>query len=160
MTPGVTLAVVASTSLALIVASTVACGGNTSTTSVSGARPGGATPPAGAPGASSGVQSAGGGPDMSGIVGDALQPLVDDGTIAADQMATVQEALSEAAPPAPPAQGSDTTQTRKGEALQPGDMFADALDALVDDETLTSEQAESVSNALADSIRPPPGAGQ
>jgi hypothetical protein len=158
-TPAANVGLVVSASLALIVALTAACGGSTATESVSGARPGGADAPAGAPGASPGAQLAGG-PDMSGIVGDALQSLVDDGTITADQMAAVQEALSEAAPAAPPAQRSDATQTPKGEALQPGDMFADALDALVDDDTLTSAQAEAVSNALADSTRAPPAGGR
>jgi hypothetical protein len=89
---------------------------------------------------------------MSGVVSDALDALVDDGTITGTQKAAVVEAFGrgpqggrpQASPP--PAQREPAT---KGQAPG-GEMLASVLDSLVEDGTLTSAEADAISQAIAD----------
>jgi len=127
-----------------------ACGGSvTSASAAPGAGLAGGPRPGAAPA------------DPSGVVSDALDALVDDGTITSAQQAAVVEAFGkgpeggtpQASPPAP---GQEPAT--KGQAPSAQDMLANVLDPLVDDGTLTGAQADAISQALADAMPGQPGA--
>jgi hypothetical protein len=126
-----------------------ACGGSTGST---------AAVPAGQPG---GPQAGGAPADLSTVVGDALDGLVDDGTITTAQQTAIVEALGEdprgdgpqASPPPSPQEPAAKGQPPSGD-----DMAATVLDGLVEDDTLTSAQADAISQALADAMPGGPGA--
>lgn len=109
--------------------------------------------------------------DMSAMFTEALDPLVEDGTITSDQESTVIEALTSSMPgggqgpgqggqapsdgATPPSDGqtpaagaSPPSGGQQGGPGQGGDMFSSALDSLVSDGTITSAQEEAISDAL------------
>jgi hypothetical protein len=132
---------------------------------------GSTTASATAPGPNPSGMPQGQGPgDMSAMISDALDALVDDGTLTASQKTAVVEALGEGAPAAVPQGGTPPTQqpqaspptgqdpATKAQAPGGADMFADALDALVEDGTVTSAQADAISQAITDALLDVPGA--
>jgi hypothetical protein len=126
-----------------------ACGGSAGTSAAPGVGQAGGPRPGAAPA------------DMSGAVSDALGGLVEDGTITSAQKAAVVAAFGkgpEGGPPqaSPPAPGQEPAT--KGQAPGADDMLASVLDPLVDDGTLTSAQADAISQALADAMPGQPGA--
>lgn len=137
----------------------IGCGGSTAAT-------------ANVPGPGTSGMPRGQGPgDMSDALSDALDALVDDGTITSAQKTAVVEALSkgtraepsqDGTPPAAPPQASpppaDRDPAAKAQAPGGAVMFADALDALVKDGTITSAQADAISQAIADAVPDMPGA--
>jgi hypothetical protein len=109
-------------------------------------------------------------PDMSAMFTQALDPLVEAGTITSDQEAAVVEAIGSSMPGAgdqgrsgqapssgatPPAGGMPspgaTPQggTPQGSMPDPSQMFSSALAALVDDGTITSAQQTAIVEALS-----------
>jgi hypothetical protein len=131
-----------------------ACGGSSGT----------ATTQAAATGAPGGGQP----PDMSAMFTQALDPLVEDGTITSDQETAVVEALASAMP-GPGGQGGQmpsygatppsgqmpspgaTPQggvPQQGSMPAPSQMFSSALDSLVSDGTITAAQGTAIAEAL------------
>ncbi len=102
--------------------------------------------------------------DMAAVFQQALDPLVDDGTITAQQEDAVLAAITASMPAGGPqgAQESSPPSTPE-ERPGPGAMFSSALDDLVDDGTLTAAQSEAVLAALSAAMpqrdgAAPPGA--
>jgi len=100
--------------------------------------------------------------DISTVVSDALDALVDDGTITGAQKAAVVEAFSQgpqddgqpqASPP--PMQQDPAT---KAQAPGGDDMIASVLESLVEDGTITSAQADAISQVITDAMPDMPGA--
>jgi len=106
-------------------------------------------------GVTAGPGPGGGAFDLASVVGDALDELVADGTISVAQRDAVVEAFDDgmgggrpqASPPAagqsPPAQQ---------QAPERRDMLGPMLDPLVEAGTLTTAQAEAISEAVADAM--------
>ncbi len=121
-----------------------------------------ATTPAGQP--ASGGQPA----DMSAAFTEALDTLVQDGTITSDQQSAIISALETSAPSAgtrpdggapadgdAPADGS-TPPSRP----DPAEMFSSALDPLVDDGTISSAQETAIIEALSSAMPAAPSQSQ
>jgi hypothetical protein len=93
--------------------------------------------------------------DPSSVVAGALDELVDDGTISASQRDAVVGAFGDGVgggpPQASPPAGRPSPSTGLP-APQRIDMLAGVLDPLVEDGTLTSAQADAISQALADAL--------
>jgi hypothetical protein len=116
-------------------------------------------------------QSPGGQQDMSSMFADALDPLVEDGTITSDQESAVIEALGSsgpsgqgqggqpsagATPPSgqtPSAGGSPPASAQQGSMRDPSEMFDSALDDLVSDGTITASQQSAISEALSSAMQ-------
>ena len=114
-------------------------------------------------------------PDMSAMFTQALDPLVEDGTITSDQETAVVEAISSSMPgpggqgqsgqapssgATPPAGGMPSPGAtpqggtpQQGSMPDPSQMFSSALDALVDDGTITSAQETAIAEALSSAMQ-------
>ena len=104
-------------------------------------------------------------PDMTSMFAQALDPLVEDGTITSDQESAVIEALGSSGPggqggqPSPgatppsgemPAAGATPPGGgQQGSMPDPSQMFGTALDDLVGDGTITTSQETAISEALS-----------
>jgi hypothetical protein len=126
---------------------------------------------------------AGGGqpPDMSAMFAQALDPLVEDGTITSDLETAVVTALTSSMASGGPGQGDQSQNGQMpspgatppngqapsagatppggrqgaappGSAPDPGRMFSSVLDALVSDGTITSAQETAISEALSSAM--------
>jgi hypothetical protein len=151
---------------ALILAATVAAGAAITACGSSGftAKAAATAPPGG-----------GQRPDMSGMFTQALDSLVDKGTITSDQEAAVVKAITAAmpsggapgqggTPPSAGAQPSPGATPNSGSApsgSRPGlgAMFTTALDALVSKGTITATQEKAIAAALSAGMRGGPQAG-
>jgi hypothetical protein len=143
-----------------------------------GSSSGTATTQAAATGAPGGGQP----PDLRAVFTQALDPLVEDGTITSDQEAAVTEALTTSMPGpggegragqapssgAAPSGGQMPTPgatpqggvPQQGSMPEPSQMFSPALDSLVSDGTITSAQQTAITEALSAVMRqgsPGPG---
>jgi polyhydroxyalkanoate synthesis regulator phasin len=108
---------------------------------------------------------------MSAVISEALDPLVEDGTITGDQKSAVVQALASFAPggapggmnqggqmPSPgatPPGGETPTDGatppgggQQGSRPDPSEMFSSSLDTLVEDGTITAEQETAIARAL------------
>ena len=113
-------------------------------------------------------------PDMSSMFAEALDPLVEDGTITSDQESAVIEALGSSGPrgqggqpsgsqPSPgatppsgemPADGATPPSGgQQGSMPDPSQMFGTALDDLVSAGTITSSQETAISEALSSAMQ-------
>jgi len=103
-------------------------------------------------------------PDMSSMFAQALDPLVEDGTITSDQESAVIEALGPSGPggqggqpsggqpspgATPPAGATPPGGGQQGSMPDPSQMFGTALDDLVSAGTITSAQQTAISEALS-----------
>jgi hypothetical protein len=93
--------------------------------------------------------------DLASVVGDALDELVADGTIDAAQrdavLAALDDGMGGGRPQAsPPAAGQSPPAQQQ--APERRDMLGAVLDPLVADSTLTTAQAEAISQAVADAM--------
>jgi hypothetical protein len=120
--------------------------------------------------AASGLPGGGQMPDASAMFTQALDPLVEAGTITSEQEAAVVAALASSMPagggmgqggrpPSPGAQPSAGATPPSGSIPDPGQMFSSALDGLVAAGTITAEQESAISAALSSAI-PQGGPGQ
>jgi hypothetical protein len=131
-----------------------ACGGTASTSNVPGAGPSGMPQP-GQPGMPQSGQAP---QDLGAVVAGVLDGLVDDGTITSAQKSEVVEAFDKGTGHGPPqaslpAPGQEPAT--KAQAPGPTDLVADVLDPLVEDGTLTSAQADTIGQTLADAMPGP-----
>ncbi len=127
-----------------------ACGGSS----------GGATAEA----AASGLPGRGQMPDMSAVIAQALDPLVEAGTISAEQQDAAVEALASSMPsgggvgqggqpPSPGTRPSAGATPPSGSMPDPGQMVTAALDGLVAEGTITAQQESAISAALSSAMR-------
>jgi hypothetical protein len=135
----------------------------------------------GSSGSASATQTAAAGPggqapDMSSLFAQALDPLVQDGTITRDQESAVIDALGSAGPggQAPGGQPSGGQLSpgatppsgqmpspgatppsggQQGSLPDPSQMFSSALDGLVSDGTITASQETAISEALSSAMQ-------
>jgi len=118
-------------------------------------------------GSSSGVAAAasasqpapGGQPaDMSATFTQALDTLVQDGTITSDQQSAAITALEASAPSsgAPPAGGQSAAGSTPPPMPDPTEMFSSTLDPLVTDGTISSAQETAIIEALGAALPAPP----
>lgn len=101
-------------------------------------------------------------PDMSSMFTQALDPLVEKGTITGDQETAVVDALSASMPAGGgPGQGgtqpspgatSGGASPQSGSRPDPGTMFSSALDTLVDKGTITAAQEKAIAKALSAAV--------
>ncbi len=84
--------------------------------------------------------------DPTAMLGAALDPLVEAGTITAEQEEAVLGAIAANRPQRP--EGGAPPDAADGQRPAPGEMFSSALDGLVSDGTLDEAQSEAVSEAL------------
>ena len=118
--------------------------------------------------AATGAPGRGQPPDMSAMFTQALDPLVEDGTITSDQETAVVEALASSMP-GPGARGAQMPSSgatppsgqmpspgavpqggvpQQGSIPDPSEMFSSALDSLVSDGTITAAQEAAIAEAL------------
>ena len=126
--------------------------------------------------AASGAPGGGQAPDMTALFTQALDPLVEAGTITGDQESAVIAALSSsgpgqggqmpgagATPPSgqPPSGDATPPSGAQGSMSDPSQMFGAALDALVSDGAITSAQEAAIIKALSSAMpRGGPGGPQ
>jgi hypothetical protein len=122
--------------------------------------------------AAAGAPGGGQAPDMSALFTKALDPLVEDGTIASDQESAVIDALASATPgggagqggqmPSPgatppsgqmPSGGATPPSGAQGSMPDPSRMFGAALESLVSDGTITSAQETAITEALSSAMQ-------
>ena len=116
-----------------------------------------------------GQPASGGQPaDMSAAFTEALDALVQDGTITSDQQSAVIKGLEASAPNA----GAPPAGSQSGEGGAPAEggtpparpdpteMFSSALDALVDDGTISSAQETAILTALSSALPAAPSQSQ
>jgi len=114
---------------------------------------------------------AGQAPDMSSMFAEALDPLVEDGTITSDQESAVIEALGSGGPGGQPAGGQPSPGAtppsgempaagatppsggQQGSMPDPSQLFGTALDDLVSAGTITSSQETAISEALSSAMQ-------
>lgn len=110
--------------------------------------------------AASGGQSGPGGqpPDMSATFTQALDTLVQDGTITSDQQSAVITALEASAPSsgAPPEGSAPAEGSTPPPMPDPAEMFSSTLDPLVDEGTISSAQETAIIVALSAALPAPP----
>lgn len=116
-------------------------------------------------------------PDMSSLFAEALDPLVQAGTISSDQKSAVIEALGSGGPGGPPsggqpspgatppggempADGATSPDGGQGSMPDPSQMFGSALDDLVSDGTITASQETAITEALSSAMQQGPGRQQ
>ncbi len=118
--------------------------------------------------AATGAPGGGQPPDMSVMFTQALDPLVEDGTMTSDQETAVVEALASSMP-GPGGQGAQMPSSgatppsgqmpspgaapqggvpQQGSMPDPSQMFSSALDSLVSDGTITAAQEAAIAEAL------------
>lgn len=83
---------------------------------------------------------------------EALQSLVDDGTITTEQASAIKDAIISAVEAEETASSSDSTE----QTANSGNPLESILDSLISDGTLSEEQAASVADALKPPPPPPP----
>ena len=115
-------------------------------------------------------------PDMSSVFTQALDPLVEDGTITGAQEDAVVESLTASLPdrgaqgqggeppsqgtqPSPGATPSGDTPPDAGARPDPGSMFTDALEELVEGGTITADQETAIVEALSAGMQGGPSQG-
>jgi len=120
--------------------------------------------------AASGAPGGGQMPDMSSMFAQALDPLVEDGTITSAQADAVVDALAASLPDRgaqgqgdqPPGQGSQPspgatpdggTPLDAGSRPDPGAMFSSALGELVTAGTITADQETAIVEALSSGMQ-------
>jgi hypothetical protein len=122
--------------------------------------------------ADAGAPGDGQAPDMSALFTQALDPLVQDGTITRDQESAVIDALASSMPgrgggqggqmPSPgatppggqmPSDGATPPGGAQGSMPDPSEMFGAALDTLVSDGTITSAQETAIAEALSSAMQ-------
>ncbi len=122
--------------------------------------------------AAGGAPGGGQAPDMSALFTQALDPLVEEGTITSDQESAVIDALATEAPgagqgqggqmPSPgatppggqqPSAGATPPSGAQGSMPDPSQMFGAALDSLVSDGTITSAQETAITEALGSAMQ-------
>jgi hypothetical protein len=121
-----------------------------------------------------GMDAGGQPPDMSAVFSEALDPLVEDGTITGDQESAVIEVLASSAPGGqggPPAGGQPSPGAtppggemptdgatppggeQQGSTPDPSQVFGAALDGLVSDGTITNSQEAAITEALSSALQ-------
>jgi hypothetical protein len=100
--------------------------------------------------------------DRTAMLGSALDPLVEEGTITEEQEEAVLAAI--AANRAERLQGGAPPAAADGQRPAPGTMFSGALNGLVEEGTITPAQQQAIAEALSASMPQrgmgPPGGAQ